>query len=76
VFARASARNYRRRTRDPLNQIHSWAIAHDAARLAEGIEVEESIHIAFLNAARRKSDSLSNAHRRAPQRERKGLVSR
>ena len=55
AFARAYARNYRRRTRAPLNQVRSWAIAHAAARLSEGIDVEEPMLIAFLHAARRKA---------------------
>jgi len=55
VFARAYARNYRRRTEDPLKQVRSWVITHAAARLADGIEEEEPMLIAFLNDARRKA---------------------
>jgi len=55
LFARAFARRYRQRTHDPLKQVDSWAIAHAAARLAEGITVEEPRLIAFLVGAWRKA---------------------
>jgi hypothetical protein len=55
LFAGAFARAYRQRTHDPLKQVDSWAIAHAAARLAEGIKVEEPRLIAFLDGACRKA---------------------
>ncbi len=55
LFARAYARAYRQRTHDRFNQLYSWAIVHAAARLAEGIKVEEPRLISFLEAARRKA---------------------
>ncbi len=51
LFARAYARAYRQRTHDRLNLVDSWAIVHAAARLAEGIKVEEPRLIAFLESA-------------------------
>jgi aminoglycoside phosphotransferase (APT) family kinase protein len=55
LFAGAFARAYRQRTHDPLKQLDLWAIAHAAARLAEGIKVEEPRLIAFLGSACRKA---------------------
>jgi streptomycin 6-kinase len=55
LFARAFARAYRRRTHDPLKHVDSWVIAHAAARLAEGITVEEPRLIAFLDNAWRNA---------------------
>jgi aminoglycoside phosphotransferase (APT) family kinase protein len=52
IFARAYARNYRRRAQGPLADVRSWEIAHAAARLAEGIEAETSMLIVFLRAER------------------------
>jgi len=55
VFARAYASSYRKRSRHPLRQVRSWTIVHAAARLAEGIEVEEPKLLAFLHGAQRKA---------------------
>jgi hypothetical protein len=52
IFARAYARNYRRRAPGPFRDVRAWEIAHAAARLAEGIEAETSMLIGFLKAAR------------------------
>lgn len=65
LFARAYARAYRQRSRDPLRQVHLWAIVHAAARLTEGIAVEEPKLIAFLNAARRTHDGVGAPKSRA-----------
>jgi Ser/Thr protein kinase RdoA (MazF antagonist) len=51
LFAHAYARAYRKRTHDPLNLVDSWAIVHAAARLAEGIQVEEPRLVALLESA-------------------------
>jgi hypothetical protein len=53
LFAHAYARAYRQHNRDRLKQVDSWAVVHAAARLAEGIKVEEPRLIAFLERARR-----------------------
>ena len=55
MFARAYARAYRQRTHDRLNLVGSWAIVHAAARLAEGIKIEEPRLIALLETARLKA---------------------
>jgi hypothetical protein len=55
VYARAYASSYRKRSQNPLRQVRSWTIVHAAARLAEGIEVEEPKLLAFLNGAQRKA---------------------
>ena len=65
LFARAYAQAYRQRSQDPLRQIRLWAIVHAAARLTEGIAVEEPNLIAFLNAARRTHDGVGAPTNRA-----------
>jgi Phosphotransferase enzyme family len=55
LFARAFARAYRRRTHDPLKYVGLWTIAHAAARLAEGIEVEASRLSGLVDSAWRKA---------------------
>jgi aminoglycoside phosphotransferase (APT) family kinase protein len=55
LFAHGYARAYRRRTHNRLKQVDSWAITHAAARLTEGITVEEPRLIAFLHSAWRKA---------------------
>jgi tRNA A-37 threonylcarbamoyl transferase component Bud32 len=55
LFARTYARAYRRHLPNQVGQVRSWAIVHAAARLTEGIEVEERKLIAFLKAARRNA---------------------
>jgi hypothetical protein len=55
LFARVYASTYRKRTHDSFGQVPLWTIVHAAARLAEGIEVEESRLLAFLNDAQRKA---------------------
>ncbi len=57
LFARAYARAYRQRSNDRLNLVDSWAIVHAAARLAEGIRVEERRLIDLLDSARRKAEA-------------------
>jgi aminoglycoside phosphotransferase (APT) family kinase protein len=51
TFAHAYARAYRQRTHDRSNLVDSWAIVHAAARMAEGIKVEEPRLVAFLDSA-------------------------
>jgi streptomycin 6-kinase len=65
LFARAYARAYRQRSRDPLRQVHLWSIVHAAARLTEGIAVEEPNLMAFLTAARRTHDGVGAPTNRA-----------
>ena len=55
LFAHAYARAYRQRTHDTLKQVDSWAVVHAAARLAEGIKVEEPRLIGLLDSAWRKA---------------------
>jgi Ser/Thr protein kinase RdoA (MazF antagonist) len=55
VYARAYASTYRKRSQDPLRQLHSWTIVHAAARLAEGIEAEEPALLHFLNRVQNKA---------------------
>lgn len=57
MFAHRYARAYRDGSPQPLRQTASWLVVHAAARLAEGIEVEQATLIGFLD----------RAHRRAPQ---------
>ncbi len=51
LFAHAYARAYRKHNHDRLNLVDSWAIVHAAARLAEGIKVEEPTLVALLESA-------------------------
>lgn len=55
AFARAYSRSYRKHSPDPLRHFDSWMIVHTAARLAEGIEVEEPGLLAFLDRAWRRA---------------------
>jgi aminoglycoside phosphotransferase (APT) family kinase protein len=53
VYARAYAAAYRKRSLKPLTQVRSWTIVHSAARLTEGIQVEERQLLAFLHGAQK-----------------------
>jgi streptomycin 6-kinase len=55
MFARTFSRAYRRRARDLLEHVNSWTIVNVAARVAEGIKVEESRLIEFLESARMRA---------------------
>jgi Ser/Thr protein kinase RdoA (MazF antagonist) len=55
VFARGYARTYAGGSHKPLQQMDSWLTVHAAARLSEGIEVEQPTLIGFLDRARRKA---------------------
>jgi aminoglycoside phosphotransferase (APT) family kinase protein len=55
VFAHRYARAYRDRSPQPPRQTDSWLVVHAAARLAEGIGVEQATLIGFLDRAHRKA---------------------
>jgi aminoglycoside phosphotransferase (APT) family kinase protein len=54
LLARRYAHTYRRGS-PPLRQMHSWLLVHAAARLAEGIQVEQTMLIGMLDRARHKA---------------------
>jgi hypothetical protein len=54
LLAHRYARTYRRGA-PPLRQVDSWLVVHAAARLSEGIQVEQAMLIGFLDRARRKA---------------------
>jgi hypothetical protein len=53
VFAHGYARTYGGGSQRPLQQLDSWLAVHAAARLSEGIEVEQPKLIGLLDRARR-----------------------
>jgi Phosphotransferase enzyme family len=53
LLAHRYARTYRRGA-PPLRQVDSWLLVHAAARLSEGIQVEQSMLTGMLDRARRK----------------------
>jgi aminoglycoside phosphotransferase (APT) family kinase protein len=55
VFAHGYTRTYGGALQRPLQLVDSWLTAHAAARLAEGIEVEQPTLIGLLDRARRKA---------------------
>jgi aminoglycoside phosphotransferase (APT) family kinase protein len=55
MFAYGYARAYRDRSPQPLGQTASWLVVHTAARLAEGIEVEQDTLIGFLDRAHQRA---------------------
>jgi hypothetical protein len=55
MFARIYARRYVGRSQHSPRQLHSWTIVQAAARLAEGIAVEEARLLAFLDSEYRKT---------------------
>ncbi len=54
-FAYGYARAYRDGSRQPLRHADSWLVVHAAARLAEGIEVEQVTLIGFLGRAHQRA---------------------
>lgn len=64
TFAKIFARSYRRLMSEPARRTHSWTIVQAAARLAEGIAVEEPRLVALLRKAAGASAHADN--RRAP----------
>lgn len=55
VFGHRYARTYSGSSQRPLQLVDSWLTVHAAARLAEGIEVEQPTLIGLLDRARRKA---------------------
>jgi hypothetical protein len=55
VFGHRYARTYSGSSQRPLHLVDSWLTVHAAARLAEGIEVEQPTLIGLLDRARRKA---------------------
>jgi Ser/Thr protein kinase RdoA (MazF antagonist) len=55
MFAYGYARAYRDGSPQPLGQTASWLVVHTAARLAEGIEVEQAALIGFLDRAHQRA---------------------
>jgi Ser/Thr protein kinase RdoA (MazF antagonist) len=55
AFARRYARAYATGSPHPVRQIDAWLVVHAAARLAEGIDVEQNALIALLDRAHRKT---------------------
>jgi hypothetical protein len=55
-YARTYASHYRKRTPESLRLVPSWTIVHAAARIAEGIAVEEAGLLTFLRRAQRKAN--------------------
>jgi hypothetical protein len=55
VFAHRYARAYRDGSPERLRQTDSWLVVHAAARLTEGIEVEQATLIGFLDRAHRRA---------------------
>jgi aminoglycoside phosphotransferase (APT) family kinase protein len=53
VFAHGYARAYRAGSPQPVPQVDSWLIVNVAARLGEGIEVEQATLIGLLDRAQR-----------------------
>jgi len=51
AFTRAFVRAYRHRSAQPPRQVDQWTIVHAAARLAEGITVEEPILVEIIRRA-------------------------
>lgn len=49
AFAHTYAQAYRAGSPQPIRQLSSWLVVHAAARLAEGIEVEHSTLIGYLD---------------------------
>jgi hypothetical protein len=54
VFAHSYARAYRAGSSQPVPQVDSWLVVNAAARLAEGIEVEQATLIGLLDRAQRR----------------------
>jgi Ser/Thr protein kinase RdoA (MazF antagonist) len=54
LLARRYTQTYRRGT-PPLRQLHSWLLAHAAARLSEGIQAEYATLTGMLDRAHRQS---------------------
>jgi hypothetical protein len=63
VFANTFSRTYRRRSPHSLNNGEAWTVVHAAARLAEGIVVEESGLTGLLEKADAAGLGDSGAHR-------------
>ncbi|WP_191842688.1 phosphotransferase family protein [Catellatospora chokoriensis] len=55
VFARGYARTYGGGSGRPLQLVDSWLVVHTAARVSEGIEVEQPLLIGLLEGARRNA---------------------
>jgi Ser/Thr protein kinase RdoA (MazF antagonist) len=55
MFAHRYARAYRDGSPQRLRQVDSWLVVHAAARLAEGIEVEQATLVGFLDRAHQKA---------------------
>jgi hypothetical protein len=55
MFGYGYAWAYRDRSPQLLGQTASWLMVHAAARLAEGIEVEQATLIGFLDRARQRA---------------------
>jgi Ser/Thr protein kinase RdoA (MazF antagonist) len=55
AFAHGYARTYRGGSQQPLQLVDSWLTVHAAARLSEGIEVEQPALIGLLDRARRQA---------------------
>jgi hypothetical protein len=53
LFTHGYARAYRADSPQPAPQVDSWLIVNAAARLAEGIEVEQATLIGLLDRAQR-----------------------
>jgi Phosphotransferase enzyme family len=55
AFARRYARTYTRGADGPLRQMDAWLVVHAAARLSEGIDIEQPTLTGLLDRARRKA---------------------
>jgi hypothetical protein len=55
MCARIYARSYAKRCQRSPRQLHSWTIVHAAARIAEGIAMEEPRLLAFLDSEYHKT---------------------
>ncbi|GAA4722510.1 phosphotransferase family protein [Phytohabitans rumicis] len=55
VFAHGYARAYAGGSPVPLRQVASWLVVHTAARLSEGIDIEQPTLIGLLDRARRQA---------------------
>jgi hypothetical protein len=61
VLAQRYARAYSRGSNQSLQQVESWLAVHAAARLSEGIEVEQPILVRLVDHARRKALARSGS---------------